>query len=372
MTAYQLGIPNVLSVPSGASNIDVGGLLRYVPDGAEVWLAVDMDEAGDRAAESFYSQLDGAVRRLIMPTKDLNEWLIAKPDLRAEDVLATVSEVVTKSEQEDEEESLSIDLNATDLIVTDPVIVCRTPWDGLTRRLDGGFRQGGTTGILAPSGIGKTTIANNLIAQALAEGVKVAAVQLEGTKSDIISKLRKTILEWNANIDFPELQGKLLSNLRLANMFGKDVAIERTIKFFRQMAKSGHRFLVIDNWDFLTGDGPDGLRKKAKAYSDLLEICKEYNAHAITVWQPKKVDRKEKVNSGHQKGFSTALQDADNYLTVNAEGRLRKIEVEKARVPERDGVPSSVWLKFDPDRMILEQIANPGGLHEITKGPTDL
>lgn len=364
MTAWQLGIPNVLSVPSGASNIDVGGLLRYIPERAEVWIGVDMDEAGDAAAERFYTQL-GEVKRLIMPVKDLNEWLTKKPDLTAEEVLGTVSgEIVPEEEPKVKVRKLSV---AKTVNLGTSTIILDTPWDGLTRRLDGGFRKGATTGILAPSGSGKTTVANTIIAHAVSKEIRVAVVQLEESVESIQQSLVRAALGWSINGE-PELQDALLARICLSELNGK-VDPEETIDFFEAMAKGGCKLLVMDNWDFSTSGMSNGLMAKSKAYGKFIEIQKRYDTHGIVIWQPGKIDRTKKVNSGDQKGYSAAFQDADNYFTLNIEGLIRRLDVEKARgVAEKEGISSTIWLRYDGDRNVLTQIENPGGLG-LAKGP---
>lgn len=351
MTAYQLGIPNVLSLAGGAGNVDVSGLFRYVPDTAEVWLAVDMDEAGDKAAESVFAQLGpDRVKRLKLPHKDLNDWLKAVPDLTAEDVLATVRGY--GESQEEARASAWLDLSAAPADLAREGIVCETPWPRLTTRLGGGLKEGQTTGILAPSGYGKTSVANNIVAEA-AKTVKVGVIQLEGSRQTVAQAVRRHVEGW-VKPDLDEMLPPILRRVMISPLEGKGVTWKRTIEEASRMVDEGARLLVMDNWDFIIPPTAAGSGEKMKAYAALQELVRKTGVHAVVVWQPNKVDRGEVVNSGHQKGLSNALQDADVYLTLNKFGLVRRLDVEKVRgVVEKEGMASQIWLKFDPERSSL-------------------
>lgn len=347
MVAYQLGIPNVLSCANGASAVDVGGLLRYVPEGAEVWVASDMDEAGDKMAEAVFSQVGpDRVRRLRLPHKDLNAWLMAEPTLTAEQVLRTA---LAPGETEDRAAGWLDLMAVSEAPRLADGIVCPTPWGRLSERLGGGWHEGQTSGILAPSGIGKTTIANNVVAEAV-RTIKVGVIQLEGTRQAVTRALRAQVAGW-INPDMEEMLPPFLAKIRVSGLEGKGVTWRQTIEEAKKMADEGAKLIVIDNWDYIIPPSPAGSGEKMRAYAAFQELCRRAGVHGLVVWQPNKVDRGDVVNSGQQKGLSNALQDADVYLTLNKFGLVRRIDVEKARgIAEREGMASQVWLKFDPDR----------------------
>lgn len=356
MTAWQLGIPNVLSLPNGAAHVDVSGLLRYVPDDAEVWLAVDMDEAGDHAAEVFFAQLGTKARRLLLPHKDLNAWLAAEPGLTAEQVLATAE----RDEVEEGPTWVSFDLIEE---MQAAGIITETPWSKLTARLGGGFRECQTTGILAPSGVGKTTVANNILAVA-APMAKVGVIQLEGELQKNMLELKKQIYGYHHNGE-PQT---IIKNVLMSSLVGKKVTWRETIQEVERMAKAGARLIAVDNWDYITAD--DG-REKMTAYGEFQELAKSYRFHGIVVWQPSKVDRGVTVNSGQQKGMSKALQDADVYITMNKFGLCRRLDVEKVRGVVDNG-ESVIWLKYDEPRACLFETAGQADLKPVTEEPDKL
>lgn len=355
MTAWQLGCPNVLSLPNGASHVDVSGLLRYVPEGAEVWLAVDMDEAGDRAAEAVFAQLGTKVTRLLLPHKDLNAWLMAEPGLTIEQVFATAGRdlapvkawvpLLRRSDRREDK------------------LICDTPWERLTRRLRGGWPERKTTGILAPSGYGKTTITNNIAAQAI-KTTRCGIIQLEGTPKENAAVLAEQVEGW-LSLDLPERLPEYLSRLMLSPLCGKHVQWRDTISETEALIKEGARLIVIDNWDYITSDQG---REKVQAYGEFQELCKRYDVHGIVVWQPAKVDRGRIVNSGDQKGMSKMLQDADIYMTLNKFGLCRRLDIEKVRgVDEVDLADSVIWLKYDAERKSMFETESQADLKPVGK-----
>jgi 5S rRNA maturation endonuclease (ribonuclease M5) len=362
MTAYQLGIP-ALSLPNGASAIDIHSLLRFVPEAAEVWLAMDADTAGERAVESFYAKLGTAVKRLHLPHKDINAWLMAQPNLTAEDVLSATKPALSQGRRR---RSLA---EMDDTEMTAPGLVTTTAWPALNERIKGGLYECEVTSLLAPSGIGKTTIANEIIAYAALQGCKCGVIQLEGDRGKVIKTLSDQISGRGKVLDADEsMIAKAKDNVIFSELAGKRVSVADTIEEIRTMlSEDGCKLVVIDNWDYITGDTENGQSLKVKAFAELQTLVKQYRAHGIAVWQPKKVDRNAVVNSGSQKGLSVVLQDSDNYLALNRVGMMRRIDVEKARVVEQENVSSVIWLKFEPELNCMMQVDSAASLHLLER-----
>lgn len=349
MTAYQLGMRNVFSLPNGAGNVAVGTMLRYIPEDWEIWLGMDMDEAGGKACELFFAQVDAErLVRLNLPVKDLNDWLMEKPGLTQDEVIAT-GQGLAIANPVAEVGFMSLDMDSEDS--DDPnEIVCTTPWERLSELLNGGLYGGQTTGLLAPSGIGKTTVVNHMAVHA-ALTIVAGVISLEGTRVALKRKIKHAI---KASIK-QEHWATVAKNLIVSKIEGKKAGWESCIQEFHTMAQAGARLLIWDNLDFMTqGDS----NEKIRAYAEFIELCKQYNVHGIAVWQPNKVDRAKVVNSGNQKGYSQALQDADNYLNLNRVQDFRFLEVEKVR---EKGVSegSKVWLIYDDELKTLTQCAEP-------------
>lgn len=362
MTAWELGLPNVISLPHGAAHMNVAQLLRYVPDDWEIWLALDMDEPGQLAVEKAFAQLGcDRVARIEMPYKDLNAWYTEDPTLTAKDVLnAAVG--ITKTIQTRQglmkpnialvdDDSVSFDMSDN----TGPKLICETPWKGLTKVLSGGFKGGATTGLLAPSGRGKTTIANQIAVHAASLGTKVGVIMLEDTRANVSRIITQQAAGWTGLTGDP--LKTVLAKIRLSKLEGTKVNWQECGKQFERYIEQGCQLLILDNLDYIMPRvGGDGNSEKIQAYGLLTELAKESNTHIVVVWQPNKVDPKKIVTSVDQKGLSQAYQDADNYLNLNWFGNLRRLELEKHRENgvKEDG--AHVWLTYDDNTRCMIEV----------------
>lgn len=362
MTAWELGIPNALSLPNGANNVAVASMLRYVPDDYEVWLALDMDAPGDRAAEMFFAQLGPErVARLHLPFKDLNEWLLKEPDLTAERVLATAKGLTPTlapravAAREASKLTHFVSIADEDEAGDADVVICQLPWERLTDLLGGGLRATQTTGILAPSGIGKTTVVNQIAVHAAKQEVTVGIISLESSRAAVRTKLRDQVRGWTHYIG--EAFKAVCSRLLLSELEGSDVKWEDCLEELETMIAQGAKLIVWDNPDYQMprrASNPSAI--KLEAYARFQQLCKRHGVHGIVVWQPNKIDRDKVINSGDQKGMAQALQDSDNYLNLNRIGNMRRIEVEKTRAEGALDGGRFCWIKYDPQtRCLTEQ-----------------
>jgi archaellum biogenesis ATPase FlaH len=364
MTAWQIGIPNVLSLPNGASNVSVASMLRYVPDDYEVWLGLDMDDPGDRATEAFFAQLGpDRVARAMLPFKDLNDWLKAVPDLKAENVYATVKGITEQVTKKDfvisETKRLSEFLNILDLETeTESAsrFVTPWPWPRLNKRLGGGIRTRETTGLLAPSGIGKTTFVNQIAIEAAREGVTVGIISLEGSRTDLGGKLLRQMKSRTGYIG--DQLKEACARLKISRLEGTAVTWQECLAEAELFIRAGARLVVVDNLDYIMPRGINSFRANAiklEAYAAFQDLSRNKDIHTIMVWQPNKIDRDKLINSGDQKGMSQALQDSDNYLNLNRVGNLRRVEIEKTR---QEGVIEQnkfVFLKYVKETGCLDE-----------------
>ena len=339
MCAYQMGFDNSFSIPSGVNNIDVNSLLRYIPDDWEVWLGMDMDGPGQQAVEQFFAQLGpDRVGRLKLPHKDLNDWVIADNNVNMEMVKSTLVGLTTSvslSASQSDKKYVSINM-ADDADEENAKIITDTPWPRLTKLLAGGLYEGQTTGILAPSGVGKTTWCNHLATYAAGKGVKVGIISLEGTRDSFSKKIKFPIRgQWKK-----DHWGNVLNNLMISSLQGPLVTPKQCLDEFDMMIQEGAQLLFLDNLDFICRDNGNA---KMEAYAALIEMASRTATHIIPVWQPNKVDRTTVVNSGNQKGYSQLLQDADNYINMNVIYDFVQLEIEKTREDGVDRTNNKVW-----------------------------
>lgn len=370
MTAYQLGFRNVFSLPNGASHVDLGSMLRYVPEDWGILLAVDMDKSGDRAVQEVLTQVDPErVRRCWLPKKDLNEWFMKVPTLTKENVLSTAKSMIDRPtelpEAPHEPRGFSFLDIPKETQPSEPVAVA--PWRRLVEMLGGGFYPSQTTGILAPSGVGKTTFVNEIAVYNAIIGYKVGLISVEGSRE----KLGRSILQTAMNgypADMIENTPEVLQrNLNLSLLEGKDTKWQQCLTEFEFMYTKGIKFFILDNLDFIMSrkNLSTANSEKIEAYGALIDFAMRRKVHVVVVWQPKKIDRDAIVDSGMQKGMSQAYQDADNYLSLNRFKDLRRVELEKCRwsgdlVDER-----FLWLKYDPKFCCLDEQLGTGGLSPV-------
>lgn len=320
MTASMIGFDNVLSLPNGGQHVDIGSMLRYIPNDWSIVLMLDMDQTGDKAAEQFYARCPfEKIDRCLFPTKDLNEWFMSDPFLEKKDVLETIKS--KKNFFFRDEKFFEIDMTVSDDI--DKSILARFPWVQFNDAFGGGILKGQTTGVLAPSGGGKTSFCNHIAIHFASNGIKVGHLSLEGTKAETLRLIKHCIKSYSEDHE------KTISHYMLSKLGGPDVTVDQCLDSIDKMISSGAKIIIFDNIDFIAG-GDNNL--KALTYKILIKKMIDNKCHLFMVWQPHKVDKYKRVNSGSQKGFSTMFQDSDNYINLNRINDHVEIEIEKNRL----------------------------------------
>ena len=288
--------------------------------------------------EKFYEQLGPEkVARLKLPYKDLNEWFVQNPFLTKEEVERTVVGLTDISKEHNKnlkKNFLDLDFDGD----TDGLkIVSNTPWPTLNSML--GLYEGQTTGLLAPSGRGKSTWRQQLSVYAATNGCRVGLVSLEGTRHALSRKIKDII----KNGGYENKINLIKENLSISSLEGSRVSWKSCLSELGIMISQGCKLLIFDNPDFVCRDDNQA---KIQCYAELIEQARAFGVHTIVVWQPNKIDRNAVVNSGNQKGYSQSFQDSDNYINLNIVKGKTVLEVEKNR---EHGVSGNnlVWLKFD-------------------------
>lgn len=361
MTAYQMGMRNVFSLPNGAENVKVGEMLRYIPDDWEVWVCSDNDEAGEKCAEKFFAQLGSEkCARVILPEKDLNDWYVKNPIIDEKDFNKCVKGFTQQIKVENIRTSfMKLSMEEDD---EEDSILATSPWGELNDLLAGGFRSKQTTGILAPSGIGKTTLCNQLAAHSARSGVMTGLISLEGSRNALKSKFRALMKGMCKEEEYQHT----FDHLIISSLEGPMVPWQECIEEFKIMILSGCKVLIWDNIDHITRNNHQG---KVEAYAALLDLASSNEVHIINVWQPGKIDRNQKVNSGSQKGYSQVFQDSDNYLTLNRfEQDYCILEVEKARDQGITPGKNQVILAYDKATRIYHESKREACVNGITRG----
>jgi len=353
MTATELGIENAFSLPNGCSNINVGTMLRYVPDDWDIVVCTDHDSAGEDAAEKFFAQLGGnRVARLRIPDghKDLNEWALAA-FIEKEDVFNAVASLSMKTVESKKFQYRKFNMGARDI---ERKIVAKTPWSKLNELLSGGFAESEITSFLAASGGGKTTISYHISVEAAFQSTKVGLIALEGSRLELDRNL--AII---ATSNYDEKQVHLFDdNLIISPLEGNDISADEIIAQVEDMIEIGCKLIIVDNLDFICRTNND---LKAAIFGKLIDLAVIRKIHMFVVWQPNKVDSSKMVRSMNQKGYSQFYQDSHNYINFNIivqDGvSYRVMEVEKHRANGLS-VDRYVYLQYDADFRICNEVHN--------------
>ena len=350
MTAYEMGMRNVFSLPAGASAANIAGLLRFIPEDWEIWLCSDMDEAGDRCAERFFASLPSdKLRRFKLPYKDLNDWYREDPFITEADLLKTLSGE-NHFFLEDNGAAESSDFMAIDMderVNSEDRIVASTPWEPLNEKIQGGFYRGQTTSVLGSSGGGKTAWVNQIAIHAASEETIVGLMSFEGSRDSLKMKIMDSVRGGVDPSKFPLIKSRLL----VSPLFGTQISETAVINETARMIRSGANLIIIDNLDFICSNDFDA---KGRLHKKLVQVALEKSIHIIFVWQPHKVDRNKWLTSGDQKGLSTCLQDSENYFVLNRNASGMCATVEKTREHGVDLSDDKVWFDWHKDLRIHE------------------
>ena len=320
LTAYELGMRNVCSLPNGASSVKKE-MLQWIPPNWKICLCVDMDDSGDACANKFLEIFGARVSRIHLPKKDLNEWFMEQPDITIKDVLARRSANIRQRKNT----YRKIRRNISESEKQKPIV--STPFKSLNEQMGGGFFPAQMTSILAASGAGKTTLVNQIAVHIANQGVKVGLISLEGSEEELEIKIDRTITGIVGKDGSDET---ILENLLISNLKGKYVQHDTIINECLTMVCDDQcKVIIVDNLDYITG-GTDP--RKYETTAALMNMTDQEKVHLIQLWQCSKFDPTTVVNSGKQKGESRILQDSHNFMNLNKRKPDGKVlEMEKCR-----------------------------------------
>jgi archaellum biogenesis ATPase FlaH/5S rRNA maturation endonuclease (ribonuclease M5) len=357
MTATTMGIENVFSLPSGATNVNVGAMLRFIPKDWTIYLCVDMDKAGDECAEKFYASLSTErLKRLRLPFKDLNEWYQHDPLIVEKDLFQTSSETDHFFLNDDESDFMTMDMN--EKIDQSTRILGKTEWENFNDKICGGFYEGQTTSLLGQSGGGKTTWVNQVGCHIASMGKTVGLISVEGSRDSLKLKIQDTI---RGSIE-EDRYSYVKKHLLISKLHGIGITQQILLAEISKMILNGAKIIVVDNLDFICRNDHN---LKSETYLKLNQIAIENKLHIIVVWQPNKISRDHWISSGDQKGYSMSLQDSDNYFTMNKTISGICIQIEKTRERGISLGQDKIWFDWDEKlRIYVEQIRFTKGQYE--------
>lgn len=188
----------VVSLPNGAQSAvkNIRDNLEWVSSFDEIVLAFDMDEEGRKAASAVADLLPvGRVFIPTLPEKDANDCLVHNNGQR----------LITSLWQAEEyrPDGIKSGLDLWDELMQPPAVGYDTPYSGLNRMLHG-FRKGELYLFTAGSGIGKSTIVNEIAYHfKMVHGLSLGILALE--ESPARNARRYLGIHLNKPIHLPEV-----------------------------------------------------------------------------------------------------------------------------------------------------------------------
>jgi len=331
MTLHQVGVP-ALSVNAGAGNHqwienDWSRLDRF----SEILIFFDNDESGEKGAREVMHRI-GAERckRVILPAKDANEYLLSGADG------SDFWDCIKASKPQDPEELRQ----ASDFI--DRVKALFYPAHGDERdpvlRLDRDvewfeFRTGELTVWTGYNGHGKSLMLSQILLGLMQQGERVVVFSGEMTPERQLKRVAKQA----AGLDRPTMGyldaiGRWLHDkMWLFNVVGS-ASIERLLTVFLYASKRyGTRHFVIDSLMMtdVPEDGAGAMTAQKEAVRKLCDFAKRNNCHIHLVAHPRKgVDESRGPGKLDVAGSSKITDGADNVFTVWSARRDESKEVD--------------------------------------------
>lgn len=331
MTLHQVGVP-ALSVNAGAGNHqwienDWSRLDRF----SEILIFFDNDESGEKGAREVMHRI-GAERckRVILPAKDANEYLLSGADG------SDFWDCIKAAKPQDPEELRQ----ASDFI--DRVKAMFYPAHGDERdpvlRLDRDvewfeFRTGELTVWTGYNGHGKSLMLSQILLGLMQQGERVVVFSGEMTPERQLKRIAKQA----SGLDRPTMGyldaiGRWLHDkMWLFNVVGS-ASIERLLTVFLYARKRyGTRHFVIDSLMMtdVPEDGAGAMTAQKEAVRKLCDFAKRNNCHIHLVAHPRKgVDESKGPGKLDVAGSSKITDGADNVFTVWSARRDESKEVD--------------------------------------------
>lgn len=340
MALYEAGITNVVSVPSGCSNLD---FVRYNWDYLEKFKSIilfgDSDPPGVEMVNKLVKKL-GEYRCLVVrdypPIPNSNPVKYCKD---ANEILLRYGEstLIEMIESADEFETRGL-LRLADVVPVDPTTIPRikTMIPALDDAL-GGLVEGGITVLTGQAGNGKSTFANQLLLAAIEQGYSVCAYSGELNKENfqMWCNLQAASSEY-IGLRFDPIRNKMIPFVpmdvqhRIMQWYAPKFYIynneevfvdikqaDAIVNVFTMCArKNGAKLFLCDNLLTTTADSDDEWRAQAVFVSCMKKFAVHYQAHVIIVAHPKKQKQGESIDKGSVSGSSAIVNLADNALVI--------------------------------------------------------
>jgi twinkle protein len=333
----QLIERNVVSLPNGSGSLETAfrNNYEYLQDYQTIYICTDMDEAGNLAANKAISMLSPAkYRRIILPAKDANEWIINESPISKEDLewlmlnaQCVKNSAITNMGDLDQSVFEKIDFGIP------------FPWKNLNKIL-GGLRKGEVTVISADTGSGKSTFCMNLFYSIACQGEGVWINSYEMSYKVIFRKLASIYLK--KRMKYEEFSEKDKSDftdwLTTHNCFINEKNLKTDTKTLKEQFEIaslafGIKYIFLDHLDYISSS-----ECKNHTYENIDNTMKEihslalqFNVSVILVAHPKQMSDKE-ITMSDLKGSSGIKQYADNVLILTRMERFDPQDINRVKV----------------------------------------
>lgn len=352
----QLMGRNVVSLPNGAASIEstFRNNYEYLQDYQTIYVCTDMDEAGNTAAKKAMSMLSPAkYRRIMLPCKDANEWIMKENFLEKSDL-----EYQMRNAQRIQDDSFTNMLFLDDSIYDAIDLGVSTGWVSLNTVL-GGIRTGEVTVVSADTGSGKSTFCANLMHNIVCQGHGVWINSYEMHYKIIARKFAGIVLQKKMKFNEFSIDDKRTfknwcreHNLYINKSTAKVDLYSLRKNFEIASYAYGIKYILLDHLDYIhsSGDKNNSYENIDDAVREIHSLAMEFNVGVILVAHPKQIQQGKEISMADIKGSSGIKQYADNILIITRMDRIDPNDVNRVKLRvwknRLCGIEKSISLRY--------------------------
>lgn len=350
---------NVVSLPNGAGSIEstFRNQYEYLQKFDKIYICTDMDSAGEEAAKKAMALIPPAkYRRIVLPAKDANEWLMKNPDLEFKDL-----DQLMINSQCIENKAFTNMLDLDDSMYETVDFGISTGWECLDKVV-GGYRKGELTVISADTGSGKSTLCVNILYNLARQNVGLWINSYEMSPFTISRKLASLVLNKKMKfqafdpIDIKNYKQWLSEHKCFINESNSSVDMATLRKQFEYAVYVvDTNYIFIDHFDYLHSSGKKSsqLENIDDAIRGLHTLAMEFNVCVFLVVHPKQLPKGvTEVTLNDLKGSSAIKQYADNIMIIRRMDRSDPTETCKVKINicknRLFGTEKTISLKYNP------------------------
>lgn len=353
---HQLGALNCVSLPNGSGSVKTAfrNNYQFLQQFDVIYIAFDMDDAGNKAAEQAREMIDPLkFRRICFPCKDANDWLM-EYEATMEDL-----EILMANAKRYDNPQIT---NMRDL----PISYYQKLEMGVSSgfpsldKLLLGLRQGEVTVISAETGAGKTTFSCNVMKNIADQGYGILINSYEISPETINRKMASLVLKKLMKFDtftqedidnYHSWLSRTNCNINTSNC---NISLQTLDKQLEAASLIYNiKYVLIDHLDYITvaGSKQSKLDNIDDTVKRIHELAIKYNLGILLVVHPKQVDNKIEITMNCLKGSSAIKQYADNIIILTRKSRdintdQVMLKIHKNRLVGTEG---AFFLKYLPE-----------------------